>query len=60
MVSSSAKRYLRTSRAVDRYTVYAEARFYKDEAPAGLEPAYNAAEVLENLKGRINLQPAIG
>ncbi len=45
-----------TTRSVDRYTVYAEARFYKDEAPAGLEPSYNAAEVLQNLKGKINFQ----
>lgn len=46
-----------TTRAVDRYTIYAEARFYQDEPPAGLEPAYNAAEVLQNLKGKINFRP---
>ncbi len=46
-----------TSSAIDRYTVYAEARFYQEEAPAGLEPAYNAAEVLQNLKGKINFRP---
>ncbi len=46
-----------TTRAIDRYTMYAEARFYEDEPPVGLEPAYNAAEVLQNLKGKINFRP---
>ncbi len=50
-----------TYRAIDSYTVYAEARFYKEEAPAGLEPAFNADEVLKNLKNKINRQsPARG
>ncbi len=44
-------------RSTERYTVYAEARFYKEKAPEGMEPAYSAAEVLANLKGKINLQP---
>lgn len=47
-----------TTRAIDRYTMYAEARFYEDEPPAGLGPSYNAAEVLHNLKGKINFRPA--
>ncbi len=42
---------------VDRYTAYAEARFYKGEPPEGEGPGYIAAEVVENLAGKINLPP---
>ncbi len=45
-------------REIDRYTAYAEARFFKGEPPEGEGPGYVAAEVVENLAGKINKQPA--
>jgi len=41
----------------DRYTAYAEARFFTGDPPAGEGPSYNADQVLEKLRGKVNLPP---
>ena len=37
------------------YTAFAEVRFFTGTAPSGLGPSYQAAEVLKNLKDKVNL-----
>ncbi len=44
---------------VSRYTAFAEVRFFKGAAPAGLGASYNAAEVAANLASQVGL-PAGG
>ena len=48
-----------TAYQVSRYTAFAEVRFFKGAAPAGLGPSYNATEVAANLASQVGL-PAGG
>lgn len=50
--------YYAPPRTVTRYEAYAEIRLYSGEAPTELGPNFVASEVLTNLAGRINRQPA--
>lgn len=46
------------ARTITKYAAYAEIQLYEGEPPTGLGPAYNAEQVLANLAGKINKQPA--
>jgi hypothetical protein len=43
---------------ITKYAAYAEIRLYQGEAPSGMGPTFDAEQVLTNLAGKINRQPA--